>query len=978
MRSTRSPLVVSPFLLVLLLVVPFVLVVPGVLAAADGGAPLGPSALEPASTGGLEVVDRALAKLATHRRLLVIGAHPDDEDTTALTLNAREAGGESAYLSLSRGEGGQNLIGPELGVELGLLRSRELLAARGVDGGRQFFTRAYDFGYTRSLDETFQKWPKRVLLEDAVRVIRRFRPQVIVSVFPGTPRAGHGQHQAAGVVAHEAFELAGLPEALAEVGPTIGATPRPRREADELGLPWAPQAFFRATWWDREATTLTTELGRIDPLAGRTTLQVAMESRSQHRSQDMGRILPLGDAQGRYAWVAGPGGPDSGDLFAGVDTRLEAIADLLPAGIDRRQVSGELAEARELAESARARLAPRSLGGSVRSLARIRAGLAQAFLLVERLVRRQGAGGAAPDPDVLSAQALIAEKLQVAETALIAAAGVAVDAWTERSAVAPGEGVRVEAVVFHGREPDHGAGFARPVEVLGVELVGPDGRIWDVAPVEIGEELKERGDEGILDGRAATREGAPLALDAGALARWAFDVAAPADAAPSRPYFLERPFHPFRPFQPMAGDTLYDWSAAPATLRGEPFGPPPLVARFRLQVSNEQFVVEREVVERVVDQATGEVRRPLRVVPRLEVAVEPGLVVWSPTWNGEAKDRHRTTLQVALRSHVDESLSGRVRVEAPRGWPAPEARPFVIDHADGDTVVELPFVPPAGVERGHYRLTVVAELEAPDGGEGETFRASYPVVDYPHIRATPAPREAKVEVAAAPIELPAFARGKVGFVLGASKRVPEALAAVGLPIETLTGADLGTNLGVGLGVGDLSRFDAIVVGSRAYETDPELGSHNEALLDYARAGGLVIVLYQQYQFVRGGYAPFPLDIARPHDRVTDETAPAMLLEPEHPVFTTPNRLGPEDWEGWVQERGLYFAHTWDGAYKPLLQFPSDPALGEGTAEGLRGGLLVAGVGEGTYVYTGLSFFRELPAGVTGAYRLFANLLALAE
>jgi len=951
MRLTRSCLP----LLVLLLIFGSLLAGPGALAAAPGGVSLGPSALEPASTGGLAVVDRALAKLVTHRRLLVVGAHPDDEDTSALTLNAREAGGESAYLSLSRGEGGQNLIGPELGVDLGLLRSRELLAARGVDGGRQFFTRAYDFGYTRSLDETFEKWPKEILLEDAVRVIRRFRPQVVISVFPGNPRAGHGQHQAAGVVAHEAFELAGDPAAFADV------------PGSEVGAPWAPEALFRATWWDRDSTTLTTELGRTDPLAGRTTFQIAMESRSQHRSQDMGRILPLGDFQGRYGWVAGPGGPESSDLFDGIDTRLEAIADLLPEGIDRRQVSAELAEARELAEAARLRLAPRSLGTSVPALAKIRGGLADALLLVNRLAGRQITSGTEPAPGVLAAQALIAEKLQVAETALAAAADVGVDAWTERSAVAPGEGFRVEAVIFHGRGPAASAGFARPVEVLGVELAGPEGRAWQVVPVDLGAELEEDRNEGTLDGRAETEGVATLALDAGALAEWGFDVAAPADAAPSRPYFLERPFHPMAP---TAGDTLYDWSATPRTLRDEPFGPTPLVARFALRVLGEKIVLEREVVERVVDQAEGEVRRPLRVVPRLEVAVEPDLVVWSPTWNGEEASRHQTTLRVTLRSHVAEPLAGRVRLEGPDGWSAPEALPFAIGHAEGDALVELPLVPPAGLERGHYRLAVVAELDAPEGEVAESFRASYPLVDYPHIRATPAPRDAKVEVAAAPIDLPALVRGKVGFVLGASERVPEALSAIGVPIETLTGADLGAN--------DLARFDAIVVGSRAYETDPELGSHNGALLDYARAGGLVIVLYQQYQFVRGGYAPFPLDIARPHDRVTDETAPVTLLEPDHPVFNTPNRLGPEDWEGWVQERGLYFAHTWDEAYRPLLQFPSDPALGEATPEGLRGGLLVAELGEGTYVYTGLAFFRELPAGVTGAYRLFANLLALAD
>jgi hypothetical protein len=237
-----------------------------------------------------------------------------------------------------------------------------------------------------------------------------------------------------------------------------------------------------------------------------------------------------------------------------------------------------------------------------------------------------------------------------------------------------------------------------------------------------------------------------------------------------------------------------------------------------------------------------------------------------------------------------------------------------------------------------------------------------------HVRATPVPRPATFEIAAADIRLPEL--GAIGFVTGASDREPEALAAIGLPVVPLSGDDLAE-----MSAGALGRFDAVVVGSRAYETDPGLARANGRLLDYARGGGLVLVLYQQYDFVQGEYAPFPLEIARPHDRVTVEEAPATVLVPEHPVFRSPNAIGPEDWEGWVQERGLYFAHTWDDAYTPLLSFPASPGYEPGE---LRGGLLVAELGEGTWVYTGLAFFRQLPAGVTGAYRLFANLLALAE
>jgi LmbE family N-acetylglucosaminyl deacetylase len=865
---------------------------------------LGSSALEPASTGGLPLVDRALAKLAQHRRLLVVGAHPDDEDTSALALVARGQGGEAAYLSLSRGEGGQNLIGPELGVELGILRSRELLAARQVDGARQFFTRAYDFGYTRSLEETLEKWPQEALLEDAVRVIRRFRPQVIVSVFPTDERAGHGQHQAAGVIAHEAFDTAGEASAFPEQ------------------TPWAPSSLFRATWWDRDATTVETELGRVDPLTGKSFYQVAMASRSQHRSQDMGRVQPLGPSQGRYAWVAGPGGPESGDLFAGVDTRLEAIAALLPEGAERESATSELAAARELAEAARAELAAGHLAAAAEPLAAI----------LHRLHAAQEAMDRAHGPGATAASELLDEKIAIANAALVAAAGVAVDAWTEEGTVAPHGYLRVEAVAWHG------AGASEDAPEVGLMGVAVRGDVpWEVSPA-----LDE-------EGHAVTPTAGPL--EPGVLATWQLDVSAPEDAAPTIPYFLARP---------LDGD-LYDWSAAPSEVRGEPFGPPPLVVRFLLKVGGESVQVDREVVERVGDQAVGEVRRPLRVVPPVGVTVEPDLLVWSTAEGAAAGAGSSRPVRVVLHSQVLQGLLGRVRLEVPEGWTASEPASFEIRDPRGEATVVLQVSPPADLPRGHYELRAVAELG--DVFEGD---AAYPVIDYPHIRATPFPQPATVEVAAADIRLPELEA--VGFVAGASDRVPAALAAAGFPIRRLSGRQIAE-----MSAADLDGYDAVVVGSRAYETDPDLGRANPRLLDYARRGGLVLVLYQQYAFVAGGYAPYPLEIARPHDRVTDEGAPATLLVPGHPAFTTPNRIGPEDWEGWVQERGLYFAHTWDEAYTPLLSFPASRGFEPGE---LTGSLLVAKVGEGTWVYTGLAFFRELPAGVTGAYRLFANLLAL--
>jgi len=359
--------------------------------------------------------------------------------------------------------------------------------------------------------------------------------------------------------------------------------------------------------------------------------------------------------------------------------------------------------------------------------------------------------------------------------------------------------------------------------------------------------------------------------------------------------------------------------------------------------------LEREVVYRFADQALGEIRRPLRSTPPLELEVEPRLLVWPTAAAGER------VLEVELAGRARRALAGTLEVAPPKGWPAPPAQPFSLAENGGRAALHVALRPPAALPAGRGTVRLAAVLAT-----GERVTLAVPLIDHPHIRPTPRPRPAEVEVSAADLLLPQL--GRVGYVRGASDSVPEQLAGVGVPLVLLDEA--------ALRAGDLSVYDAIVVGSRAYETDPALRAANPRLLDYVRAGGTLVVQYQQYPFVEGRYAPYPLTIARPHDRVTDETAPVTYLVPDHPALTAPNRLGEADWQGWVQERGLYFAREWDPAYTPLLEM-ADPA---GAPQ--RGGLLVARLGEGTYVYTGLAFFRQLPAGVPGAYRLFANLLGL--
>ena len=413
------------------------------------------------------------------------------------------------------------------------------------------------------------------------------------------------------------------------------------------------------------------------------------------------------------------------------------------------------------------------------------------------------------------------------------------------------------------------------------------------------------------------------------------------DAERTQPYFLRRPL--------TNRGGLYDWSTAPAEVRGLPFEPPPVSARVRLVIGGEPITLTREIVYRYRDQAIGEIRRPLFVTRDLDVAITPEELLWPIDGGSGSREPRHFTVTATNRSRG--SAKARLAVTTPSGWPPIAAESLAFTREDETKTVTVALAPPVAdsLKAGSY------DVRAGNGW--------LEIIDYPHIRPRALARPSLAQIRAARVALPALSH--VGYVRGAADRVPEALLAVGVPLE-LVGPD-------SLARGDLSRYDAIVIGSRAYETEPALVANNGRLLDYVRDGGLVIVQYQQYPFVDGGFAPYPLTIARPHDRVTDENAPVTALDPSSPAFHYPNEIRPEDWRGWIQERGLYFAHTWDTTYVPLLE-THDPAPNP-PAE-LKGGLLVAPLGRGTYVYTGLSFFRQLPAGVPGAYRLFVNLLGL--
>ena len=799
----------------------------------------------PPGTGGVAALAGALTQLGGEKRVLVIGAHPDDENTDLLALLSRGLGARVAYLSLSRGEGGQNVIGPELGPELGIIRTEELLAARREDGAQQFFTRAYDFGFSKTAAETFRFWPRDSLLADVLAVMRRFRPQIVVSIFSGTPRDGHGQHQVSGIVARQAFELL--------------------RDSS-----WGPVKLYRSAYFDTAGTSLTLDAGLLDPVLGRSYHQIAMAGRSRHRSQEMGQLEPPGSSPIRLAFLEWRDrtreARDGGALFAGIDTLLPGPAANFVALID----------------TARSRLDPWHPGAIVPLLGRAHRALGDAD----------------------------AERRDLLAQALAAAAGVAIDGVADDGIVIPGQTVQVQASVWNaGRDA---------VTLDAIDVAAPAG--WGVARLEA----------------SATP------VPAGTVASRRFAVTVAATAPRSQPYFLRRPLN----------GALYDWTDVPAAWRGLPFEPPLLELTVRLTVAGQPLALRREIVSRERDPTLGEVRRPIFVTRAFDVAVTPDLVVW-PT-AAAAGGPHHFTITVTNRTRGPATTE--VAITPPPGWPAVPPETLAFQREDEAKSLTVAAARPPGVRPG------VAFLHATAVAGGERSEGALAVIAYPHIRPRAVSHPSVAEVHSALLSLPSLTR--VGYVRGAADRVPEALQAVGVPI-VLLGPDT-------LARGDFTHYEAIVIGSRAYETDAALVASNGRLLDYARAGGLVIVQYQQYAFANGNFAPYRLSLARPHDRVTDETAAVTLLDPASPVFHVPNEIGPDDWQGWVQERGLYFAHDWDPAYRPLLEMhdPGDPPL--------SGGLLVTPIGRGTYVYTGLAFFRELPAGIPGAYRLFANLLGLAR
>lgn len=849
-----------------------------------------------------------LRQLDGVKRVLMIAAHPDDEDTSFLSALSRGWGAETAYLSLTRGDGGQNLIGPELWEGLGIVRTGELVSARRLDGGRQFFTRAFDYGYSKSADEALTLWPRDEILADVVWVVRKYRPHVIVSVFSGTPADGHGQHQAAGIMAREAFEAAADPDRFPE-------------QFEAGVLPWAPaklyessrRRFFDPTG-DPEEGAIDVETGLRDPLIGRSFHQLAMESRSQHRSQDMGAPQPPGPRRTSVVPVESRV-EGEGSIFAGVDTTLVGLAEALPAEV-RGSTRMHLEMYREAIGRARSSfgLDPEGVTPSlVEARRHLLAAMPPASPPLDSEGRaRPGELGAGP---VATVRRDLAERLVLLDRAVLASAGVSFELRSTDDLIVPGQTVEVVAHLWNGG--------AKSLTRATPALALPDE--W---------EATQLGAQGL---------GADASVAPGGLATWTYEVAIPESADASRLYYLRQP----------RDGAMYVWPDEPE-LWSLPRDPARVSGTVSFALVGDGVPEPQPMTAAAewryvgVDPARGQFEHPVLVVPELSVEVSPAGVTWPLVKVGAQ------SISVRIRAERQEGAAGRVTVSAPEGWSVtPSSQPFALDAPGSERLIAFELEPSGPLQVGRQVFEVVAETD-----DGRRYEEGYTLVDYEHIERTAVFAPAQASVVVVPVTVPEDLR--VGYIMGSGDDGPEAIRQMGVDVELLDEAQVRA--------GDFDRFGTVVLGVRAYETRTDLQASAAQLLDFARRGGTVVVQYNRGPL--GRLAPFEMTVGRGSPRVADETAPVTVLDPSSPLFTSPNRIVPEDFEGWVQERGLYFASEWDDAYHPVLELndPGEPPR--------RGALLVASVGEGVFAYSALSFFRQWAAQVPGAYRLFANLISL--
>ena len=791
-------------------------------------------------SGAAEITLR-LERLNVLGSVLMIAAHPDDENNPLLAYFARGRKVRTAYLSATRGEGGQNLIGPEQGDLLGVIRTQELLAARRVDGAEQFFTRAVDFGFSKTPEETIAKWGHDRILSDMVWTIRHYRPDVIILQFSGTPRDGHGHHQASAILGKEAY---------------FAAADKNRFPEQQIE-PWKakrvltnPRMFGRDGQVTSPPGGIEIDIGAFDPLLGRSYEEIAGISRSQHRSQGMGSAERRGPAKTNLTLVAGD--PATTNVFDGIDITWNR----LPGGSGVGQVLGEAARTFLPADPAKT---------------------IPLLLKARPLISRIADGPGRPWAEL---------KLRELDEVIADCAGLWIEVAADRPTAVPGSTLQATLTAINRSQ-------------FPLTWLGPD---------------------------------TPLGYNQVRMRN--LPITVPGDQPYSQPFWLVKP------------KTGSAYTIDRQEMRDQPENPPYYTASFEIQAGSERIELWRPLHYRYVDPARGERVRPVAIVPAAAVNLTESAFVFP---NGKPQ-----RVEVQIKANVAKA-AGEARLEVD-GWKAdPASRTFRLTDVGEQTDVSFDVTPMPRTARTAVRA--IAKIGARE------IAAGMHVLDYPHF-----PIQITFPAAVARAErFPVITLAKkVGYVMGAGDEVPKSLQQLGCEVTQLGADDLASR--------NLSDYDSIVTGIRAYNLRADLRANQSRLLNYVQEGGTLVVQYNNAQRPRDAQlleqyriGPYPFKIGQA--RTTVEDAPVSFPDPNHPLLFTPNKITERDFDGWVQERGLYYATEWDPHYQPVFEShdPGDkPQLG---------GTLYTRYGKGVYIYTAYAWFRQLPAGVPGAYRIFANMLS---
>ena len=794
-----------------------------------------------------------LEKLNFLGSALYVAAHPDDENTRLISYLANDMHAKTAYLSLTRGDGGQNLIGPEIRELLGVIRTQELLAARASDGGEQLFTRANDFGYSKHPDETLEIWNKDAVLSDVVRAIRTFKPDVIINRFNHrNPGSTHGHHTASAMLSFEAFDLVGDATKFPETAITHGL--------------WQPKRLlFNTSWWfygskekfekADKSNLVSVETGNYYPALGLSNGEIASLSRSMHKSQGFGSTGTRGKQTEYLEFLKGEFPQDTTNIFDGINTswsRIEggvAIGKILNPLLDSFNFQDPSTIVPQLVEAYR--LLKDTKQGHWRSI-----------------------------------------KLKELEELIVACSGVFLEAVANKESINP-----------------------MGAYTLKVEAINRGTNKITLSTITTASGLILSSKEIVL----LSNEKENLELEVTSQ-----------NKVPSTAYWLK------------SKGTLGMYSA-PKDLIGLPQTPAAEQISFTLNIDNTALQILKDVVYKFNDPVDGEVYRPFNVLPKVSASIAEKVLVFA--------NENSQKVAVHVRAGKD-NLEGTLQLNAPKGWVVSSPQLFTLERQGETSTLWFTVTPPKNQSQGYLRPLIQI---------GDTYYDKELInIDYDHIpyQSVLLPSKAKV------VRINIEKKGQhIGYIQGAGDGVGQSLEQIGYSVTNLDVTEISAQ--------SLKKYDAVVVGVRAYNTIAALAFAQKELNKYVQAGGTMVVQYNtSHRLVTKQVAPYALSLSR--DRVTDEFAPVTILDPSHSVLNSPNKITQEDFKGWVQERGLYFPNKWAEEFTPIL------AMNDKGAPQTKGSLLVARYGKGHYVYTGLSFFRELPAGVAGAYRLFANIISIGK